>query len=94
MYVYYDDRSQIFETEEEAKNFLLNELTQWDSDFFATTLNEHFSAAEIFDMLVSGKPTEQIRYDCDDVIYDAAIKEIEYNFDQYFDGIPDDEEDF
>lgn len=93
MYIYYDDRSVTFKTEEEAKEFLLNELTQWNSDFFTETLNENFSAAEIFDMLVSGKPTEQIRYECNDIVYDAAVKEIEYNFDQYFDGIPTDEED-
>lgn len=93
MYIYYEDRSQIFETREEAKDFLLDELTQWESDFFAETLNEHFSAADIFDMLVSGKSTEQIRYDCDDIVYDAAVKEIEYNFSQYFDEIDKDEED-
>ena len=93
MYVYYDDRSIIFETEEEAKQFLLEELTQWDNDFFTETLSEHLSAAEIFDMLVSGKPTEQIRYDCDDVVYDAAVREIEDNFGQYFDEIDEDEED-
>lgn len=92
MYVYYDDRSQIFETEQEAKDFLLDELTQWDSDFFMDTLNEHFSAADIFDMLVSGESTEQIRYKCDDIVYDAAIKEIEDNFEQYFDEIVEDEE--
>lgn len=92
MYVYYDDRSVILETEEEAKDFLLDTLTQWDSDFFAETLNEHFSAAEIFDMLISGKSMEQIRYDCDDIVYDAAIKEIEYNLDQYFDYIEENEE--
>ena len=92
MYILYDDRSQIFETKQEAKDFLLDELTRWDSDFFAETLNEHFSAADIFDMLVSGELTEEIRYKCDDIVYDVAVKEIEDNFEQYFDEINEDEE--
>ena len=92
MYVLYDDRSQIFETEQEAKEFLLDELTQWDNDFFTDTLNEHFSATDIFDMLVSGESTEQIRYKCDDIVCDAAHNEIEDNFEQYFDEIIEDEE--
>ena len=92
MYILYDDRSQIFETKQEAKDFLLDELTRWDSDFFAETLNEHFSAADIFDMLVSGELTEEIRYKCDDIVYDVAVKKIEDNFEQYFDEIIEDEE--
>lgn len=92
MYVYYDDRSVIFETEEEAKEFLLDKLTSWDSDFFAETLNNLFSASDIFDMLVSGELTEEIRYKCDDIVYDVAVKEIEDNFEQYFDEIIEDEE--
>lgn len=92
MYILYDDRSQIFETKQEAKDFLLDKLTRWDSDFFAETLNEHFSAADIFDMLVSGELTEEIRYKCDDIVYDAALNEIEDNFEQYFDEIIEDEE--
>ena len=92
MYILYDDRSQIFETKQEAKDFLLDELTRCDSDFFAETLNEHFSAADIFDMLVSGELTEEIRYKCDDIVYDVAVKEIEDNFEQYFDEIIEDEE--
>ena len=92
MYILYDDRSQIFETKQEAKDFLLDELTRWDSDFFAETLNEHFSAADIFDMLVSGELTEEIRYKCDNIVYDVAVKEIEGNFEQYFDEIIEDEE--
>lgn len=92
MYVFYDDRSQIFKTEQEAKDFLLNELTQRDNDFFTETLNEYFSAIDIFDMLVSGESTEEICYRCDDIVYDAAVKEIEDNFEQYFDEIVEDEE--
>lgn len=93
MYVYYDDRSVTFETEEKeaAKDFLLDELTRWDSDFFKETLNDVFSASDIFDMLVNETFTENIRYKCDDVVYDAAVKEIEDNFNQYFDEIEDEE---
>lgn len=92
MYVYYDDRSVIFETEEEAKEFLLDKLTSWDSDFFADTLNNLFSASDIFDMLVNEQFTDNIRDRCDDIVYDAAINEIEDNFNQYFDEIIEDEE--
>lgn len=91
MYVYYDDRSVTFETEEEAKEFLLEELTSWDNDFFTDTLNDLFSASDIFDMLVNETFTENIRYKCDDIVYDAAINEIEDNFSQYFDEIEDEE---
>ena len=91
MYVYYDDRSVTFETEEEAKEFLLEELTSWDNDFFTDTLNDLFSASDIFGMLVNETFTENIRYKCDDIVYDAAINEIEDNFSQYFDEIEDEE---
>ena len=92
MYVYYDDRSVIFETEEEAKEFLLEELTSWDNDFFTDTLNDFFSASDIFDMLVNEQFIDNIRDKCDDIVYDAAINEIEDNFSQYFDEIIEDEE--
>lgn len=92
MYVYYDDRSVIFETEEEAKEFLLDKLTSWDSDFFADTLNNLFSASDIFDMLVNEQFTDNIRDRCDDIVYSAAVREIEDNFNQYFDEIIEDEE--
>lgn len=92
MYVYYDDRSVIFETEEEAKEFLLDKLTSWDSDFFAETLNNLFSASDIFDMLVNEQFTDNIRDRCDDIVYSAAVREIEDNFNQYFDEIIEDEE--
>lgn len=94
MYVYYDDRSVTFETEEKeaAKDFLLDELTRWDSDFFKETLNDLFSASDIFDMLVNETFTENIRDKCNDIVYDAAINEIEDNFNQYFDEIIEDEE--
>ncbi len=92
MYVYYDDRSVIFETEEEAKEFLLDKLTSWDSDFFAETLNSLFSASDIFDMLVNEQFVDNIRDRCDDIVYSAAVREIEDNFNQYFDEIIEDEE--
>ena len=92
MYVYYDDRSIIFETEEEAKEFLLDKLTSWDGDFFADTLNNLFSASDIFDMLVNEQFTDNIRDRCDDIVYSAAVREIEDNFNQYFDEIIEDEE--
>lgn len=92
MYVYYDDRSQIFETEEEAKEFLLDELTSWDGDFFSDTLNNLFSASDIFDMLVNEQFVDNIRDRCDDIVYSAAVREIEDNFNQYFDEIDEDEE--
>lgn len=92
MYVYYDDRSVIFETEEEAKEFLLDKLTSWDSDFFADTLNNLFSASDIFDMLVNEQFVDNIRDRCDDIVYSAAVREIEDNFNQYFDEIIEDEE--
>ena len=92
MYVYYDDRSVIFETEEEAKEFLLDKLTSWDSDFFAETLNNLFSASDIFDMLVNEQFTDNIRDRCNDIGYSAAVGEIEDNFNQYFDEIIEDEE--
>ena len=92
MYVYYDDRSVIFETEEEAKEFLLDKLTSWDSDFFAETLNNLFSASDIFDMLVNEQFTDNIRDRCNDIVYSAAVREIEDNFNQYFDEIIEDEE--
>lgn len=92
MYVYYDDRSVIFETEEEAKEFLLDKLTSWDSDFFAETLNSLFSASDIFDMLVNEQFVDNIRDRCDDIVYSAAVREIEDNFSQYFDEIIEDEE--
>ena len=92
MYVYYDDRSVIFETEEEAKDFLLDKLTSWDSDFFAETLNNLFSASDIFDMLVNEQFVDNIRDRCDDIVYSAAVREIEDNFNQYFDEIIEDEE--
>lgn len=92
MYVYYDDRSVIFETEEEAKEFLLDKLTSWDGDFFADTLNNLFSASDIFDMLVNEQFTDNIRDRCDDIVYSAAVREIEDNFNQYFDEIIEDEE--
>lgn len=92
MYVYYDDRSVIFETEEEAKEFLLDKLTSWDSDFFAETLNNLFSASDIFDMLVNEQFVDNIRDRCDDIVYSAAVREIEDNFNQYFDEIIEDEE--
>lgn len=92
MYVYYDDRSVIFETEEEAKEFLLDKLTSWDSDFFAETLNNLFSASDIFDMLVNEQFTDNIRDRCNDIVYSAAVGEIEDNFNQYFDEIIEDEE--
>lgn len=92
MYVYYDDRSVTFETEEEAKDFLLDELTSWDSDFFSDTLNNLFSASDIFDMLVNEQFVDNIRDRCDDIVYSAAVREIEDNFSQYFDEIIEDEE--
>ena len=92
MYVYYDDRSVIFETEEEAKEFLLDKLTSWDSDFFADTLNNLFSASDIFDMLVNEQFVDNIRDRCDDIVYSAAVREIEDNFNQYSDEIIEDEE--
>lgn len=92
MYVYYDDRSVIFETEEEAKEFLLDELTSWDGDFFSDTLNNLFSASDIFDMLVNEQFVDNIRDKCDDIVYSAAVREIEDNFSQYFDEIVEDEE--
>ena len=92
MYVYYDDRSVIFETEEEAKEFLLDKLTSWDSDFFAETLNNLFSASDIFDMLVNEQFVDNIRDRCDDIVYSAAVREIEDNFNQYFDEIIEEEE--
>ena len=92
MYVYYDDRSVIFETEEEAKEFLLDKLTSWDSDFFAETLNNLFSASDIFDMLVNEQFTDNIRDRCNDIVYSAAVGEIGDNFNQYFDEIIEDEE--
>ena len=92
MYVYYDDRSVIFETEEEAKEFLLDKLTSWDSDFFAETLNSLFSASDIFDMLVNEQFVDNIRDRCYDIVYSAAVGEIEDNFNQYFDEIIADEE--
>ncbi len=92
MYVYYDDRSVTFETEEEAKDFLLDELTSWDSDFFSDTLNNLFSASDIFDMLVNEQFVDNIRDRCDDIVYSAAVREIEDNFSQYFDEIDEDEE--
>ena len=92
MYVYYDDRSVTFETEEEAKDFLLDELTSWDSVFFADTLNNLFSASDIFEMLVNEQFTDNIRDRCDDIVYSAAVREIEDNFEQYFDEINEDEE--
>ena len=92
MYVYYDDRSVIFETEEEAKEFLLDKLTSWDSDFFAETLNNLFSASDIFDMLINEQFVDNIRDRCDDIVYSVAVREIEDNFEQYFDEIIEDEE--
>lgn len=92
MYVYYDDRSVTFETEEKAKEFLLEELTSWDNDFFTGTLNNLFSASDIFNMLVNEQFIDNIRDKCDDIVYDAAINEIEDNFSQYFDEIIEDEE--
>lgn len=92
MYILYDDRSQIFETEQEAKDFLLDELTQWDSDFFSETLNDNFFAFDIFRLLVNGESKEDICNICDNVVYDMAVKEIENNFNQYFDEIIEDEE--
>lgn len=92
MYVYYDDRSVTFETEEEAKEFLLDELTSWDGDFFSDTLNNLFSASDIFDMLVNEQFVDNIRDRCDDIVYSAAVREIEDNFSQYFDEIDEDEE--
>lgn len=92
MYVYYDDRSVIFETEEEAKEFLLDELTSWGGDFFSDTLNNLFSASDIFDMLVNEQFVDNIRDKCDDIVYSAAVREIEDNFSQYFDEIVEDEE--
>ena len=94
MYVYYDDRSVTFETEEKeaAKDFLLDELTRWDSDFFSDTLNNLFSASDIFDMLVNEQFVDNIRDRCDDIVYSAAVREIEDNFSQYFDEIVEDEE--
>ena len=92
MYVYYDDRSQMFETKEEAKDFFLDEATQWGSDFFAETLDNLFSASNIFNMLVCEESIEDIRYKCDDAVYNVAVKEIEDNFDEYFDEIIEDEE--
>lgn len=92
MYVYYDDRSVIFETEEEAKEFLLDKLTSWDGDFFSYTLNNLFSASDIFDMLVNEQFVDNIRDRCDDIVYSAAVREIEDNFNQYFDEIIEDEE--
>lgn len=92
MYVYYDDRSVTFETEEEAKDFLLDELTSWDGDFFSDTLNNLFSASDIFDMLVNEQFVDNIRDRCDDIVYSAAVREIEDNFSQYFDEIDEDEE--
>ena len=92
MYVYYDDRSVIFETEEEAKEFLLDKLTSWDGDFFADTLNNLFSASDIFDMLVNEQFVDNIRDRCDDIVYSVAVREIEDNFNQYFDEIIEDEE--
>ena len=85
MYVYYDDRSVTFETEEEAKEFLLDELTSWDGDFFSDILNNLFSASDIFDMLVNEQFVDNIRDRCDDIVYSAAVREIEDNFSQYFD---------
>ena len=94
MYVYYDDRSVTFETEEKeaAKDFLLDELTRWDSDFFAETLNDNFFAFDIFHLLANGESKEDICDICDNVVYDMAVKEIENNFNQYFDEIIEDEE--
>ena len=92
MYILYDDRSQIFETKQEAKDYLLDELTRWDSDFFAETLNNLFSASDIFDMLVNEQFVDNIRDRCDDIVYSAAVREIEDNFNQYFDEIIEDEE--
>lgn len=92
MYVYYDDRSVIFETEEEAKEFLLDKLTSWDGDFFVDTLNNLFSASDIFDMLVNEQFVDNIRDRCDDIVYSAAVREIEDNFSEYFDEIIEDEE--
>lgn len=92
MYVYYDDRSVTFKTEEEAKEFLLDELTSWDGDFFSDTLNNLFSASDIFDMLVNEQFVDNIRDRCDDIVYSAAVREIEDNFSQYFDEIDEDEE--
>lgn len=92
MYVYYDDRSVTFETEEEAKDFLLDELTSWDGDFFSDTLNNLFSASDIFDMLVNEQFVDNIRDRCDDIVYSAAVREIEDNFNQYFDEIDENEE--
>jgi len=92
MYVYYDDRSVTFETEEEAKEFLLDELTSWNGDFFSDTLNNLFSASDIFDMLVNEQFVDNIRDRCDDIVYSAAVREIEDNFSQYFDEIDEDEE--
>lgn len=92
MYVYYDDRSVTFKTEEEAKEFLLDELTSWNGDFFSDTLNNLFSASDIFDMLVNEQFVDNIRDRCDDIVYSAAVREIEDNFSQYFDEIDEDEE--
>ena len=92
MYVYYDDRAVTVETEEEVKELLLDELTSWDGDFFSDTLNNLFSASDIFDMLVNEQFVDSIRDRCDDIVYSAAVREIEDNFSQYFDEIDEDEE--
>lgn len=93
MYVYYDDRSQIFETEAEAKDFLFNELARFDSDFFAETINECFSAMDLLVMVVHNHKAEKICYECDCAVHNAASREVRENFDQYFDEIVEDEED-
>ena len=93
MYVYYDDRSQIFETEAEAKEFLFNELARWDSDFFTDTLNEYFSAMDLLIMVVHNYKAEKICYECDCVVHSAASREVRDNFSQYFDEIDENEED-
>lgn len=92
MYVYYDDRSITFKTDGRAKEFLFNELVRYDSDFFAETLNEHYSAINILAMVVCGKSAEEICFDCDNVVYNAAAEEVQNNLNQYFEEIIEDEE--
>ena len=93
MYVYYDDSSITFKTDGKAKEFLFNELVRYDSDFFAETLNEHYSAMDILAMVVGGKSAEEICFNCDNAVYCAASKEVSNNLNQYFDKIEDNEND-
>lgn len=43
-------------------------------------------------MLVNEQFVDNIRDRCDDIVYSAAVREIEDNFNQYFDEIIEDEE--